>query len=181
MRLPVWFLRQAYSLPFCLASVKNIKLKQCLVVNPSHSAITARLWETTPSDVFQTALNLMLSLLLPQRYHAVLSKPFLQTFQTHSCTCLLGFLGIYLEALGYDMEKLLSPRSMPACLKGKGCRATSSERLSFRFNLLHNRDQQLYFSLRSTCFYSPSGNELKSPNYLLSVLRKADVCELLVL
>lgn len=108
-RLPVWFVRQAYGLPFCLASIKNIKLKQCTLVKPSHSAIIACHWETTPSDVFQTAVNLILSLVLPQRYHAALSKYLIQTFQTHSCTRLLGFLGTCLEALGYDMVKLFSP------------------------------------------------------------------------
>lgn len=108
-RLPVWFVRQAYGLLFCLASIKTIKLKQCTVVKPLHSAIIACLWETPPSDVFQAALNLILSPVLPQRYHTVLSKSFMQTFQTHSCTWILGFLGTCLKALGYDMEKLFSP------------------------------------------------------------------------
>lgn len=78
--------RQAYGLPFCLASIKNIKLKQCTVAKPSHSAITACLWNANPSNIFQIALNLILSLILPQRYHVALSKTFIQTFQTNSST-----------------------------------------------------------------------------------------------
>jgi len=108
-RLPVRFPRQAYGLPFCLASVKNIKLKQCTLVKPSLSAVTACLWETTPSNAFQTALNRILSLALPQRCHAVLGKSFIQTFQTHPCSHLLGFLGTCLEALGCGTKKPFSP------------------------------------------------------------------------
>lgn len=84
--LPVWFVRQAYGLPFCLASDKNIKLKQCTVAKPSRSAIIACFWNTNPANIFQTALNLILPLTVPQRYHVVLSKYFIQTFQTQSST-----------------------------------------------------------------------------------------------
>lgn len=67
----------------------------------------ACLWETTPSDVFQTACKMILAS-LPHRYHVVLSKSFTQTFQTHSGTCVLGALGTCLEAYGYNLQKVFS-------------------------------------------------------------------------
>lgn len=104
-RLPYWLVRQAYKVHFCLASFK--KIKQCTVVRPLHSAVVACLWGAIPSSVFQTALEMFLSL-FPHWYHMMLSKFSTQTFQTRLVTCALGVLDTCLEALESILQKLIS-------------------------------------------------------------------------
>lgn len=137
---------EAYGLPFCLASITEIK--QCSVVKPSHSALIACLWKTAPSDVFQTACKTILSSQIP---HSCLTdttscsaNPLPRFFRHTQEREFLVFWVPALRPTGTICRNCSVLKSMGACPNVKGYSATTSEILSFRF-LLHNLNQCRYF------------------------------------
>lgn len=94
-RLPYWLVRQAYRVHFCLASFK--KIKQCTVVKPLRSAVVACLWGAIPPSVFQTALEMFLSLfphLMPHDAQQILYPEFSNShvILSHMCSWCSGYL-----------------------------------------------------------------------------------------